>query len=90
MKFYQSPLSIFGSLYILASFYLLYLVFSSGLFSDKMYLWVFLTGAVMLGIDYFLRRSRIPVLLKLLIQFLIGIAPIALLYLFLIGVIRLG
>lgn len=90
MKFYQSPLSIFGTLYILGSFYLLYLVFSAGMYGDLMYLWLFLTGLVMLVVDYFLRRSQLPLLIKILLQLLIGIAPIVCVYLFLVGIIRFG
>lgn len=90
MKFYQSPLSIFGTLYILAGFYLLYLVFANGMYADVLYLWLFLTGLVMIIVDIFLRRASLPLLVKILIQVLIGAAPLVLFYLFLIGVIMIG
>ncbi len=81
MKLYQSPLSIGGSLLFIAGSYLGVKMLMGAW--PTYFAFIFLgIGIIMLVIDYFIRKSRLGFSIKLIIQSLCVIVPLAVGYLY--------
>lgn len=84
MKIYQSPLSMGGILSFAAGAYLTIAMLMGAW--PTYFAFVFLgVGVVMLVLDYFIRKSGMKFITKLLIQTLCAAVPLLLAYLFFSG-----
>ena len=88
MKFYWSPLSIIGVLFVLAGIYFVWAMFFTGGYPSYVFFIILLLGIVMLAGDYFLRKSTLQLSAKLIIQTLCALVPTVLAFLYFTGKIK--
>jgi hypothetical protein len=81
MKFYQSPLSLFGILFLGAGIYFIFMMFK-GTYPSMFFFFLLIMGFIMLLLDHFIRKSKLGFKTKLVIQSLVVLIPMLIAVLF--------
>jgi hypothetical protein len=87
MKFYQSPLSIGGILFVITGFYFIWAMFR-GTYPTIFFFFILGIGIIMLLVDYFIRKSGLNFGMKLIVQSLCIVIPLLIGVLYFTGRIR--
>jgi hypothetical protein len=87
MRFYQSPLSIGGTLFLIVGLYFIWAMFR-GTYPTIFFFIILGMGIAMLLVDYFIRKSGLSFGIKLTIQTLCVFIPLLIAVLYFTGIIR--